>query len=170
MTILDTLRDDHWMVAVHNDYTVDGERFTFWLLTTKGNPFYRTYYADVVAAEKTGERTVKFTFKDGINRELPLIIGQMVVLPKHGFETRAFDKTTLEPPLGSGPYRVESLDAGRAITYVRVDDYWAKDLPVRKGQYNFDRYKNSHAPHPITRARNRTILKSCFLVARLRPL
>ena len=118
--------------------TVDDVIFSFEMLTTKGHPGWRAYYADVAKVEAIGERTVKFTFEGGVNRELPLIVGQMIVLPKHDFADRDFDETILEPPLGSGPYRIESLDAGRSITYRRVEDYWAKDLPVRKGQNNFD--------------------------------
>ncbi len=118
--------------------TVDDVIFTFETLTAKGNPFFRTYYADVTAAEKTGERTVRFTFRDTTNRELPLIIGQMTVLPKHYWEERAFDETTLEPPLTSGPYQVDKVDPGRSITYRRVEDYWGANLPVNLGQNNFD--------------------------------
>jgi len=112
--------------------------FTFNTLIEKGAPAYRFYYASVAAVEKTGERTVRFTFKPGENRELPLIVGQLVVLPKHYWETRDFDKTTLEPPLGSGAYRIESLEPGRSIVYRRVTDYWGKDLPVNVGRENFD--------------------------------
>ncbi len=118
--------------------TVDDVLFSLEVLKTKGHPFYRAYYADVVKAEKIAERKVKFTFADGLNRELPLIIGELVILSKAYFETHDFEKTTLESPLGSGPYRVESVDAGRSITYARVVDYWGADLPVRRGQDNFD--------------------------------
>ena len=103
--------------------TVDDVIFSFEMLTTKGHPGWRAYYADVAKVEAIGERTVKFTFEGGVNRELPLIVGQMIVLPKHDFADRDFDETVLEPPLGSGPYRIESLDAGRSITYRRVEDY-----------------------------------------------
>jgi microcin C transport system substrate-binding protein len=118
--------------------TAEDVIFSFEILTTKGNPFFRSYYADVEKVEKLGERTVKFTFGSGINRELPLIMGQLTVLPKHYWQDRAFDQTTLEPPLGSGPYRIETLDPGRSITYRRVPDYWGRDLPVNRGQNNFD--------------------------------
>ena len=118
--------------------TVDDVLFSLEVLKTKGHPFYRAYYADVVKAEKIAERKVKFTFADGLNRELPLIIGELVILSKAYFETHEFEKTTLESPLGSGPYRVERVDAGRSITYARVVDYWGADLPVRRGQDNFD--------------------------------
>ena len=112
--------------------------WTFNTLLEKGQPFYRFYYGSVVKVEKTGDRSVKFSFIPGENRELPLIIGQLTVLPKHYWETRAFDKTTLEPPLGSGPYRIKEVDAGRSIVVERVADYWGKDLGVNRGFNNFD--------------------------------
>jgi len=112
--------------------------FTFNILIEKGAPMYRFYYAGVAKVEKTAERTVKFTFKPGENRELPLILGQLVVLPKHYWETRDFDKTTMEPPLGSGAYKLESMDPNRSITYRRVADYWGKDIPVNVGRENFE--------------------------------
>ena len=104
----------------------------------KGHPLYRSYYAQVASAEQTGPRTVRFAFKPGDNRELPVIVGQLPVLSKAYWATRDFTKTTLEPPLGSGPYRVESLEPGRSITYRRVKDYWGAALPVNVGRYNFD--------------------------------
>jgi microcin C transport system substrate-binding protein len=118
--------------------TVDDVIFTFNILREKGAPFYRLYYGSVDKAAKTGERTVKFTFKPGENRELPLILGQLTVLPKHYWETRDFDKTTLEPPLGSGAYKIDSFEPNRSITYRRVPDYWGKDLPVNVGRNNWD--------------------------------
>jgi microcin C transport system substrate-binding protein len=89
-------------------------------------------------AEKVGARSVKFSFRTGNNRELPQIVGEMPVLSKAYWSTRDFEKTTLEAPLGSGPYKVESFDVGRTITYRRVADYWGKDLPVNRGRNNFD--------------------------------
>ena len=121
--------------------TVDDVIFSLQILKTKGHPFYRAYFANVAKAEKTGNRRVKFTFSGNLNRELPLITGQLPILPKHYWESRQFDKTTLEPPLGSGPYRIETFQSGRSITYVRVQDYWGKDLPVNRGRYNFDRIR-----------------------------
>lgn len=108
------------------------------LLKEKGHPFYRSYYRDVVKAEKTGPRQVKFTFKDGNNRELPLIVGQMPVLAKHDLEKRDFAATTLRPLVGSGPYKIETLDQGRSITYRRIANWWGENLPVNKGRNNFD--------------------------------
>ena len=118
--------------------TVEDAIYTFDQLKTKGHPFYRAYYHDVAKAEKIGERTVRFTFSGGVNRELPLIVGQLPVLSRAYWTARDFEKTTLEPPLGSGPYRVGAVDAGRSITYRRVADYWGRDLPVRRGRNNFE--------------------------------
>ncbi|MGE5505981.1 MAG: extracellular solute-binding protein [Actinomycetota bacterium] len=115
--------------------------FSLETLKTKGEPNYRFYYAAVAKAEKVGERGVKFTFKPGDNRELPLIIGEMPVLPRHYWQGKAFEETTLVPPLGSGPYRIASFEPGRYVVYERVKDYWGAGLPVRKGQYNFDRIR-----------------------------
>ncbi|PLX38868.1 MAG: hypothetical protein C0608_11855 [Deltaproteobacteria bacterium] len=115
--------------------------WSFEILKSKGHPFYRAYYGSVKEALKEGENGVRFNFSEGDNRELPLIITEMPVFPKHYWESRDFSKTTLEPPLGSGPYRVKTVDPGRSITYERVSEYWAKDLPVNKGQYNFDTIK-----------------------------
>ena len=112
--------------------------WTFETLRAKGQPMYRSYYGDVTKVEKEGERGVRFFFKSADNRELPQILGQMPVLSKAYWSGRDFEKTTLDPPLGSGPYKIESLDPGRSITYRRVADYWAADLPVNKGRYNVD--------------------------------
>ncbi|MBI2153496.1 MAG: ABC transporter substrate-binding protein [Candidatus Rokubacteria bacterium] len=118
--------------------TPDDVVWTFETLKSKGHPFFRAYYAQVAKAERIGERKVKFSFGKGDNRELPLIIGQMAVLSRAYWSTRDFEKTTLEPPLGSGAYRVESVEAGRSITYRRVKDYWGAGLPVNAGRDNFD--------------------------------
>jgi microcin C transport system substrate-binding protein len=132
--------------------TVADVIWSFKTLTTKGTPFYRFYYGNVADVAQTGERTVKFTFKPGENRELPLILGQLTILPKHYWEKRNFDKTTLEPPLGSGPYKIESFEPGRSITLKRVKDWWGENLAVNKGQYNFDTirydyYRDSTVAH-----------------------
>ena len=118
--------------------TADDVVYSFDILTTKGHPFYRAYYAAVERAEKLGPHKVKFVFRVGLNRELPKILGQLMVLPKTHFETHEFDKTTLEPPLGSGPYRIAELEPGRSITYERIPEYWGQDLPVNRGTNNFD--------------------------------
>jgi microcin C transport system substrate-binding protein len=111
----------------------------------RASPSYGFYYKNVVKAEKAQENSVTFSFDVRGNRELPMIVGELPILPKHYWEgkdangePRDLGKTTLEVPLGSGPYRVKEVDAGRSITYARVDDWWAKDLPVARGQWNFD--------------------------------
>ena len=121
--------------------TADDVVFTFETLTEKGDPQYRFYYGSVDRVEKIDEHTVRFVFKPGENRELPLIIGEMQVLPKHYWQGREFDNTTLEPPLGSGPYRIESVDPGRSITFRRVPEYWGRDLAVKVGTGNFDQIR-----------------------------
>lgn len=119
--------------------TADDVIFSFETLTTKGHPFYQAYYGDVEKVEKLDDLTVKFSFGEAENRELPLILGQLPILPKHYWQDREFDSGSLEKPVGSGPYSIGALEAGRSVTYVRNKDYWAKDLPVNKGRYNFDR-------------------------------
>jgi microcin C transport system substrate-binding protein len=118
--------------------TVDDVIWSFDTLKRDGRPFFRFYYGSVSGTEQVGERRVKFTFSDKSNRELPLIIGQMPVLPKHYWASRDFTRTTLEPPLTSGPYRVKEFEAGRFVRLERVENYWGKDLPVTAGQHNFD--------------------------------
>ena len=121
--------------------TADDVIWTFETLITKGPPSFRFYYASVAGAEKLDEHRVRFTFKEKGNRELPLIIGQMSVLPRHYWRNRDFSRTTLTPPLGSGPYRIVSFEPGRNVVFERVPDYWGADLPVHRGQYNFHRIR-----------------------------
>jgi microcin C transport system substrate-binding protein len=121
--------------------TVEDVIWSLDILKTKGQPFFRFYYGSVAGAEKVGPRRVKFAFSERGNRELPLIVGQMPILPKHYWETRNFEATTLEPPLGSGPYRVTAFEPGRYVISERVEDYWGENLPVNKGQNNFDRIR-----------------------------
>jgi microcin C transport system substrate-binding protein len=118
--------------------TADDVVFTFNLLKDKGPPFYQSYFASVAKAEKLGDLRVKFSFAPGDNQELPLIIGQMPVLPQHLWKDRDIQAPTLDIPDGSGPYKIDSYQAGRSITLKRVDNYWGKDLPINAGQYNFD--------------------------------
>jgi len=117
-------------------------------MLTKHNPRQAFYYRHIKKAEKTGPREVTFTFDAPGNRELPHIAGQVIVMPKHYWQgkdesgkQRDIAAGTLEPPLGSGPYRIKSVNPGRSITYERVPDYWARDLNVRIGQHNFDELK-----------------------------
>lgn len=113
--------------------------FTFNLLMEKGDPSYRFYYADVEKVEALSENRVRFQFKPGSSKELALTVGTMPILPKHYWLSRDFERSTLEKPLSSGPYRIGKVDAGRSITYERVDNYWAADHPARRGMFNFDR-------------------------------
>ncbi len=121
--------------------TVEDVIFSLETLKTQGLPFFRLYYGNVESAEKIGERQVKFTFAESENRELPLIVGQMPILPKHYWDGRDFTATTLEAPLGSGPYRVVRFEPGRYVEYERVEDYWGWRLPVRRGWFNFERVR-----------------------------
>jgi len=109
------------------------------------NPRMGLYYKNVAKAEATGPNQVTFTFDVKGNRELPMIMGQLTILPKHYWTGKDANgnqrdplKTTLEPPLGSGPYRIKQMTPGRTISYERVADYWGKDLPVNRGEWNFD--------------------------------
>ncbi len=124
----------------HDGHPVHAEDvvFTFDTLIKQGSPIYRTYYADVAEVVAEDPLRVLFKFKHTSNRELPLILGQLPVLPKHWWAGRDFAKSSLEIPLGSGPYKVAEVKPGRSIRYERVKDYWAKDLPINKGLYNFD--------------------------------
>jgi microcin C transport system substrate-binding protein len=130
----------------HDGKPVTPEDVIFSLETLKKlSPFYAAYYRHVVKSEKSGERDIKFTFDAAGNRELPTIVGEIPVLPKHWWEgtdeqgrKRDISQTTLEKPLGSGPYRIKDFVAGRSITMERVKDYWGANLPVRIGQNNFD--------------------------------
>jgi microcin C transport system substrate-binding protein len=112
--------------------------WTFNTLRAKGQPMYRSYYGDVVKVEKEGADGVRFTFRSANNRELAQIIGQMPVLSQKYWSGRDFEKTTLTPPLGSGPYKIAAIDPGRSITYKRDPNYWGRNLPVNKGRYNID--------------------------------
>lgn len=113
-------------------------KFTFEELMAKGNPIYKTLYADVTDVIALGTYTILFKFRDGHNRELMLLVGQLPVLPKHFWKNRDFAKSSLEQPLGSGPYKVKSLDVGKSITFERVKNYWGRNLPVNIGRNNFD--------------------------------
>jgi len=118
--------------------TVADVIFSFETLKARGHPHYRLYYANVEAAEDLGNRRVRFHFSGGTNRELPLIMGQLPVIPQGAFTERDFEATTLTPVLGSGPYRVVDVEPGRSITYARVAGWWAADLAINRGRYNFD--------------------------------
>ena len=112
--------------------------FSLETIKTQGHPFYGQYFANFSLAEDIGTNQVRIQFEsETINRELPHIAGQLPILPKHYWETRDFTKATLEPPLGSGPFRIKNFNAPSSITYELVEDWWGKDLPVNLGLYNF---------------------------------
>jgi len=118
--------------------TPDDVLFSHAILKEKGWPYHRSHYGKVAKVEKIGERSVRFTFEAAGDREVPLLLALMPILPRHRFDAETFERTTLEPPLGSGPYSVARVDAGRSITYRRNDNWWARDLPVMRGRFNFD--------------------------------
>ncbi len=146
--------------------TVDDVIFSFNAFKTN-HPMYAAYYQHVTKAEQTGERDITFTFDAPGNRELPQIVGELEVLPKHWFEgtdksgkKRDVANTTREQPLGSGPYRIKEFEPGRSIVYERVKDYWGKDLPVNVGQNNFDELRYEYF-------RDTTVLVEAFKADRL---
>jgi microcin C transport system substrate-binding protein len=135
-------REARW----HDGQPVTPEDVIFSLdVLKKNSPMYASYYRHVVKFEKIGERDIKFTFDSPGNRELPTIVGELPVLPKHYWEgtdsqgrKRDISATTLEPPLGSGPYRIKEFVAARSVVMERVKDYWGVSQPIRIGENNFD--------------------------------
>ncbi len=115
--------------------------FTWQLLRDKGRPNHRTYYGKVAKAEITGPHSVRFDLAGNNDRELPLILGLMPVLPKHAIDPDHFEETTFTPLVSSGPYMIKSVDPGRSATFVRNPDYWGADLPINRGLWNFDEIK-----------------------------
>lgn len=118
--------------------TAEDVAWSFEILVSKGSPQYRFYYGSVDKATVLDPLRIRFDFNETDNRELPLIVGQLPVLPKHYWATRDFSATTLDPPLGSGPYQITDYEAGRFTVQSRVADYWGTDLAVRRGLGNFD--------------------------------
>ena len=115
--------------------------FTFRTLVAEGHPQFAVLFRDVAGAEALADDHVKFAFKPGFHRDLPVLLAGLPVLSKAYYADRSFAKTTFEAPLSSGPYRVAEVDPGRAVTYERVADYWGRDLAVNRGRYNFDRVR-----------------------------
>lgn len=115
--------------------------WTFNTLLEHGMPFFKAYYGDVVEVKAPTPQRVEFVFKHKDNAELPLILSQMSILPKHFWTAndRDFTRTTLEPSLGSGPYKIAEIQPGRRIVYERVQDWWGEDLPLNRGRFNFDK-------------------------------
>jgi microcin C transport system substrate-binding protein len=121
--------------------TAEDVAWTYNTLIEKGRPSFKIQMADVKDVEVDGPRRVVFHFKSNENRELPLILGGIAVLPKHFFEGRDFSKPLTDPPIGSGPYRIASFELGRSITFERRPDWWAVNMPTGKGTNNFDRVR-----------------------------
>ncbi len=115
--------------------------FSFKTLTTheQASPFFSAYYADVESIKITNPLTIQFIFKTNQNKELPLILGQVPIFSKAYWTKHDFGKSSLNIPVGNGPYIIESVNPGRTVTLKRDENYWAKDLPVNKGRYNFDK-------------------------------
>ena len=112
--------------------------FSWELLRDKGRPNYRTYYAKVTKAEKVGEHSVRFDLSGAKDREMPLILGLMPVLPRHAIDPETFEDTNLTPFVASGPYVISKVDVGKSVTLTRDPNYWGRDLPVNRGLWNFD--------------------------------
>jgi len=121
--------------------SVEDVIFSADLLAKKGRPNYQKYYSRIEKIEKTGERSLRITFTSGTDRELPLLLSLLPILPKHAIDPETFDQTTLTPIIGSGPYIVSDVDQGSSITLTRNPDYWAKDLPIKRGFDNFDKIR-----------------------------
>jgi len=121
----------------------------------EGRPFFRFYYGSVSDVVALDDLTVEFQLVPGENLEMPVILGQIPVLPQHYWADRDFTRTTLEPPLGSGPYRISSVNPGQSVTIERVDDYWGADLPVNRGHNNFGSIRYEYF-------RDRTVLLEAF--------
>lgn len=118
--------------------TVDDVVFSMELLREHGRPAQRRTYGQITGVERIGERAVRFELGDGSNRELPIVLGLMPILPEHAMTVDVFTETSLEPPVGSGPYRLARVDVGRLAVFERNADYWGADLAVMRGQYNVD--------------------------------
>lgn len=128
--------------ADNTPITADDVVFSFNALITKGSPIYKFYYADVDKVVKISPRHVRFYFKpESKNRELPLILSALKIFSAKDFTDKEYDKPSLIPPLGNGPYIIKNFEAGHHITFIRNPNYWAADLPTRRGFFNFDEIK-----------------------------
>jgi peptide/nickel transport system substrate-binding protein len=116
----------------------DDVLFSWTLLRDKGRPNHRFYYSKVKTAETPDPLTVRFDFGGAVDRELPLILALMPILPRHAVDAATFEETTMTPLIGSGPYRVSAVRPGSSVTLTRNPDYWGRDLPINRGIWNFD--------------------------------
>lgn len=121
--------------------TADDVIWSFEILRDQGLPFYRTYYKNISKVERLSDHSVKFHLSNTKNRELPCILGQLAILPKHYFKDHPFNETYLTPPPSSGPYQITEVKAGHSFVLRRVDHWWGEEIPSQKGRYNFDEIK-----------------------------
>lgn len=140
--------------------TADDVIFSMELLREYGRPSQRRAYEQITDVERLDDLTVTFHLGDGSNRELPVLMGLLPVLPEHAMTEEAFNQTSLEPPIGSGPYALTRVDAGRLAVFERREDYWGADLPVNAGQYNVDEWS-------VEYFRDETALFEAFSTGRL---
>jgi microcin C transport system substrate-binding protein len=124
--------------------TVADVIFSLDLMKNEASPQYRANFAEILAAEQTGPRTVRFELAKGSDRGTAHAAAQLTIFPRHYWESRDFGKPSIELPLGSGPYRIERVDPGRTIVFERVRDHWAEGLPINRGLYNFDRIRHEY--------------------------
>lgn len=137
MSVTFTLRREA-KFADNSPVTADDVAFSFVTLKEKGHPRYQLILGDVEKAEAIDAMTVRYSFKGKLVRDLPIIVAQLPILSKAYYSANDFAKTSLEPPLGSGPYKISDFKPGTFVTYARRTDYWASDLPVNRGRFNFD--------------------------------
>lgn len=132
--------------SFHDGHSIDADDvvFSFNTLMEKGSPQYRFYYQDVENVLALDTLRVKFSFKPGASKEMPLTVSQLPVLPQHYWQDKDFTSANLQKPLGSGPYKIGKFEAGRTITYERVKDYWGAELPTRQGLYNYDKITHDY--------------------------
>jgi peptide/nickel transport system substrate-binding protein len=126
--------------------------FSWQLLRDHGRPNHRLYYGKVASAAIAGERAIRFDLTGSNDRELPLILGLMPILPEHAINPATFEESTLTPPIGSGPYVIGKVEAGKSVTLTRNPDYWGRDLPINRGFWNFDEirfdyYRDANSYH-----------------------
>lgn len=130
--------------------TAEDVLFSFEVLKEKGKPMFKSAFTDVKKAEVLDKHTIRFTFESKINRELPLILGSdLYILPKHFYEKIDFSKPSILPPPSGGPYRITSVEPNRSIVYQRIPNWWGENLPVNKGQYNFDTIQYDYFRDPM---------------------
>lgn len=146
--------DDRRWIAFHLDpdarfsdgrpITAEDVLFSWSLLKDRGQPYHRAHYRNVEKAEIPAPGVIRFTFLDNGNREAPLLLGLMPVLPRHRWTPESFERTTFEPPVGSGPYVVAKVDPGRSVNYQRNPDWWGLHKPINRGRHNFESIRYDH--------------------------